>query len=43
MHQASLQESLRGGRLDDAQLALAKAIYFLGSAMMVDNVHWKRA
>ena len=44
MCQVSLQESLRGGRLDDAQMALAEAVYFSGSSMMmVDNVHYKRA
>ena len=42
MRQASLQESLRNGLLDNAQLALAEAIYFLGSAMlMVESDHWK--
>ena len=30
--------------LEDAQLALAKAIFFSGSAMsMVDNMHWRSA
>ena len=40
MHQASLQESLHTRHLDDVQLALAKAIHFSRSAMMmVDNAH----
>ena len=44
MRQALLEESLHGGRLGDAQMALAEAVYFSGSSMMmVDNVHWKRA
>ena len=44
MCEASLQESLRGKCIDNAQVALAKAIYFLRSPMMmVDNAHWKRA
>lgn len=44
MRQTSLQESLRNGLLDDAQLALAEAIYFSGNAMvMVESTHWKRA
>ena len=44
MRQASLQESLRGGRLKNVQMALAEAIYFSGSPMMmVDNAHCKRA
>ena len=44
MHQASLHENLRNSMLDDAQLALAQAIYFLGSAMlMVESDHWKKA
>ena len=44
MRQTSLQQSLRTGLLEDVQLALAEAIYFSGSAMMmVDSEHWKRA
>ena len=44
MHQASLHESLPNSMLDDANLALAQAIYFLGSAMlMVESDHWKKA
>ena len=42
--QTSLDESFRSTLLEDAQLALAKAIYFSGSAMsMVDNMHWRSA
>ena len=44
MRQTSLQESLRSTLHDEAQLALAEAVYFSGSAMMmVDNDHWKKA
>ena len=40
--QTSLDESFRSTLLEDAQLALAKAIFFSGSAMsMVDNMHWR--
>ena len=44
MRQTSLHESLRNSMLDDAQLALAQGIYFLGSAMlMVESDHWEKA
>ena len=33
MHQTSLEESLHNGLLEDAQLTLAKVIYFLGIVM----------
>jgi hypothetical protein len=44
MRQTSLQESFRESLLEDAQLALAQAIYCTGNAMaMVDSDHWKKA
>lgn len=42
--QTSLHESFSATLLEEAQLALAKAVYFSGSAMsIVDNAHWKHA
>ena len=46
MHHTSLEESFcKGLLLDDAQLILAKVIYFSRSAMMmvVESDHWKKS
>lgn len=40
--QTSLMESFRGSLLEEAQMALAKGIFFSGNAIsMVNNEHWK--
>ena len=43
-HKLLLMRVFKSTLLEDAQLALAKAIFFSSSAMsMVDNMHWRSA
>ena len=42
--QTSLHESFSASLIEEAQLALAKAVYFFDGAMaIVNNAHWKHA